>query len=255
MQPVEPGGTGRPAVGTLPFEMDTAALPLLALLAGVLSFSSPCTLPLVPGYLGYLSGVSSSRGRTVGAAALFVTGFALVFTALGAGASSLGSLLLEHRLALQRTAGVLIVLLGLFVLGLVRLPVLMREGRPLLEHVRPGPSGALLLGVGFGFGWTPCIGPVLGSILVLAGGQGTATAGAALLLVYSLGLGLPFIAAALFLDHFRSASAWLRRHGSAVNAAGGTLLVAMGVLVFVGQLTPVLAPALELYARLRWPPI
>jgi cytochrome c-type biogenesis protein len=235
--------------------MDTAALPLLAVLAGVLSFSSPCTLPLVPGYLGYLSGVSSSRGRTTGAAALFVLGFALVFTALGAGASTLGSLLLEHRLVLERAAGVVIVLLGLFVLGLVRLPFLMREGRPLLEHVRPGPSGALLLGVGFAFGWTPCIGPVLGSILVLAGGQGTVTAGAALLLLYSLGLGLPFLGAALFLDRFRAASAWLRRHGQAINAAGGALLVAMGALVFAGQLTPLLAPALELYARLKWPPI
>jgi cytochrome c-type biogenesis protein len=244
-----------PAVGTLPVEVETPALPLLALLAGVLSFSSPCTLPLVPGYLGYLSGVSSSRGRTVGAAALFVTGFALVFTALGAGASSLGWLLLEHRPVLQRAAGILIVLLGLFVLGLVRPPFLMREGRPLLERVRPGPSGALLLGVGFAFGWTPCIGPVLGSILVLAGGQGTATAGAALLLLYSLGLGLPFLGAALFLDRFRSVSGWLRGHATAINATGGALLVAMGALVFLGQLTPVLAPALELYARLSWPPL
>jgi cytochrome c-type biogenesis protein len=235
--------------------VDTPALPLLALLAGVLSFSSPCTLPLVPGYLGYLSGVSAGRGRTAGAAALFVTGFALVFTALGAGASSLGSLLLEHRPVLERAAGILIMLLGLFVLGLVRPPFLMREGRPLLERVRPGPSGALLLGVGFAFGWTPCIGPVLGSILVLAGGQGTVTAGAALLLLYSLGLGLPFLGAALFLDRFRSVSGWLRRHATAINATGGTLLVTMGALVFLGRLTPVLAPALELYARLRWPPI
>jgi cytochrome c-type biogenesis protein len=235
--------------------VQTPALPLLALLAGVLSFSSPCALPLVPGYLGYLSGVSSSRGRTVGAAALFVTGFALVFTALGAGASSLGSLLLEHRPALQRAAGILIVLLGLFVLGLVRPSFLMRESRPLLERVRPGPSGALLLGMGFAIGWTPCIGPVLGSILVLASGQGTATAGAALLLLYSLGLGLPFLGAALFLDRFRSVSGWLRRHAAAINATGGALLVAMGALVFLGWLTPVLAPALELYARLSWPPI
>jgi cytochrome c-type biogenesis protein len=242
-------------LGTLRFGMDTAALPLLAVLAGVLSFSSPCTLPLVPGYLGYLSGVSASRGRTTGAAALFVLGFALVFTALGAGASTLGSLLLEHRLVLERAAGVVIVLLGLFVLGLVRVPLLMREGRPLLEHVRPGPSGALLLGIGFAIGWTPCIGPVLGAILVLAGSRGTVTAGAALLLLYSLGLGLPFLAAALFLDRFRAASGWLRRHGSAINAAGGTLLVAMGALVFAGELTPLLSPALELYARLKWPPI
>ena len=227
----------------------------LALLAGVLTFSSPCTLPLVPGYLGYLSGVGAGRGRTMGTAALFVTGFALVFTALGAGASSLGSLLVEHRPLLDRAAGVVIVLLGLFVLGLVRPRFLLREGRPLLERVRPGPAGALLLGMGFAFGWTPCIGPVLSSILVLAGDQGTATAGAVLLLLYSLGLGLPFLGAALFLDRFRSVSGWLGRHAAAINATAGGLLVTMGSLVFLGQLTQALAPALELYARLRWPPI
>ena len=235
--------------------MPSAALPVLALLAGVLSFSSPCTLPLVPGYLGYMSGVRSSRQRTLGAAALFVTGFALVFTALGAGASSLGGLLLDHRLLLERVAGALIVLLGLFVLGLVRLPYLMREGRPLLARVRPGPGGALLLGVAFAFGWTPCVGPVLGSILVLAGASGTLTQGAVLLLLYSLGLGVPFIAAALFLDRFQAVSAWLRRHATVINASGGILLVAMGVLVGVGRLNTVLSPALELYARLKWPPL
>ena len=235
--------------------MDIAFLPPLAVLAGVLSFSSPCTLPLVPGYVGYLSGVSSSRGRTIGAAALFVLGFSLVFTALGAGASTLGALLLQHRPLLERAAGVLVIVLGLFVLGLVRLPWLAREGRPLMEHVRPGPSGALLLGIAFAFGWTPCVGPVLGSILVLAGGQQTVTAGALLLLLYSLGLGLPFLAAAIFLDRFRSVSAWLRSHAVAINSAGGALLVAMGLLLVLGEFTQALAPALELYARLNWPPL
>jgi len=235
--------------------VDLPALALLALLAGVLTFSSPCTLPLVPGYLGYLSGVGCGRGRAAGAAALFVTGFALVFTALGAGASSLGSLLLDHRLALERAAGLLVVLLGLFVLGLVPLPFLARERRPLLGRVRPGPAGALLLGAGFAAGWTPCIGPVLASILALAGTQGTATTGALLLLLYSLGLGLPFLAAALFLDRFRSASGWLRRHAAAVNAASGALLLAMGALIFLGRLNALLSPGLELYARLRWPPL
>lgn len=235
--------------------MSTAALPALAVLAGALSFGSPCTLPLVPGYLGYLSGVGAGRGRTLVAAALFVLGFSLVFTALGAGASTLGALLLEHRLVFNRLAGIAIVVLGLFVLGLVRLPVLMREGRPLMERVRPGPSGALLLGVAFAFGWTPCVGPVLGSILVLSTAQGTVTAGALLLFLYSLGLGLPFLAAALLMERFRPVSGWLRRHGAVLNTGGGALLVAMGVLVFVGQFTQVLSPALELYARLQWPPI
>src|ERR687883_1504526 len=229
--------------------MENGALPLLALAAGALSFSSPCTLPLVPGYLGYMSGVSSGRGRALGAAVLFVAGFSAVFTALGAAASGAGSALLEHRLLLEKIAGLLIVALGLFVLGLVRAPFLMREGRPLMERVRPGPSGALLLGVAFAFGWTPCVGPVLGSILILAGAQGTVAAGALLLFLYSLGLGLPFLAAALFLERFRSVSAWLRQHSAPINAAGGLLLVAMGMLVFLGRLDQVLSPALELYAR------
>jgi cytochrome c-type biogenesis protein len=235
--------------------MENGALPLLALAAGALSFSSPCTLPLVPGYLGYMSGVSSSRGRTVAAAGLFVIGFAVVFTSLGAVASELGSLLLLHRPLIEKLAGALIVVLGLFVLGLAPLPFLMREGRPFLDRIRPGPSGALLLGAAFAFGWTPCVGPVLGSILLLASGQRTVAAGALLLFLYSLGLGLPFLAAALFLDRFRSVSAWLRRHAAPINAAGGLLLVAMGALVFLGRLDQVLSPALELYARLKWPPI
>jgi cytochrome c-type biogenesis protein len=232
-----------------------ALLALLAVAAGVLSFSSPCTLPLVPGYLGYLSGVGAGRGRALGAAALFVLGFSLVFTALGAGASGLGTLLAGHRLLLERVAGALIVLLGLLVMGLIRVPLLLREGRPLLEHVRPGPSGALLLGVAFAVGWTPCVGPVLAAILSLAVTQATALAGASLLLLYSLGLGLPFLAAAVCLERFRSLGLWLRRHATAVDTAGGLLLVAMGVLVFTDRLNQVLAPALELYARLRWPPI
>jgi cytochrome c-type biogenesis protein len=131
----------------------------------------------------------------------------------------------------------------------------MREGRPLMERVRPGPSGALVLGAAFAFGWTPCVGPVLGSILLLASGQRTLISGALLLFLYSLGLGIPFLAAALFLDRFRSVSNWLRRHALVINAAGGVLLVAMGTLVFLGRLTEILSPALELYARLRWPPI
>jgi len=231
------------------------ALPFLALAAGVLSFSSPCTLPLVPGYLGYMSGVSSSRGRTLGAACLFVVGFAVVFTALGAAASSLGALLLDHRALLQRVAGLLIILLGLFVVGLVRAPLLMREGRPLMARVRPGPAGALLLGLAFAFGWTPCIGPVLAAILALAGTEGTVARGVVLLLLYSLGLGLPFLAAAVAVEHFRSVSDWLRRRATVVNATGGALLVAMGTLVFVGRFTELLSPALELYSRLKWPPI
>lgn len=231
------------------------ALPALALLAGVLSFSSPCTLPLVPGYLSYMSGLEAGRGRTVAASVLFVTGFAIVFTALGALASGVGAALLEHRLLLERAAGVLIIVMGCFLLGLLPIPLLMREGRPLLARVRPGPGGALFLGIAFAAGWTPCIGPVLGSILVLAGSEQTLAAGALLLFLYSVGLGLPFVLAALFLDRFAATGGWLRRRAVLVNSAGGALLIAMGALILSGRLNSFLAPALELYARLRWPPI
>ncbi len=230
-------------------------LPLFAFAAGVLSFTSPCTLPLVPGYLGYMSGVSATRGRTLFSAALFVTGFSFVFTALGAAATEAGTLVAQNRPLLDRAAGAVIVVLGLFLLGLVRPPFLERERRPLLERVRPGPAGALLLGAAFGFGWTPCIGPILGAILALASSQPTAGAGALLLLVYSFGLGLPFLLAAVFLDRFAAVSRRLRRWSRAVDAVGGALLVVMGVLVLTERLQAVLAPALELYARLRWPPL
>lgn len=240
-----------------------AALPALALGAGVISFTSPCTLPLVPGYVSFMSGVGAGRGRTLAAAVLFVTGFAIVFTALGAVASGVGQALLENRPLLQRLAGALILLMGLALLagsipglaGRGPLALLQEEGRPLLERVRPGPPGAFFLGIAFAAGWTPCIGPVLGSILVLAGARATLAQGAGLLFLYSLGLGVPFLLAALFLERFQSAGGWLRRHLRAVNAAGGLLLVLMGALLLAGRLDSVLAPALELYARLRWPPI
>lgn len=235
--------------------MQLLLLPLLAAFAGLVSFTSPCTLPLVPGYLGYMSGVSASRGRTLAAGALFVAGFALVFTALGAVATALGSLVGEHRQLLDHVAGIVIVLLGLFLVGLVRPGFLMREGRPLLERVRPGPAGALFLGIAFAFGWTPCIGPILGAILLLASSTQTATAGAALLLAYALGLGLPFLVAAAFLDRFAAVSRRLRQWSPGLNAVGGVLLVAMGLLVFSERLQAFLAPATSLYAQLRWPPI
>jgi cytochrome c-type biogenesis protein len=230
-------------------------LPLLALAAGVLSFSSPCILPLIPGYLGYMSGVASTRGRTFGAAILFVLGFTLVFTALGAAASSIGSVLNLHRILLEQIAGALFIVLGLFLIGIIRLPLLLREGRPLLGWAKPGPGGALLLGIGFAFGWTPCIGPVLGAILLLASGQTTVASGTFLLLLYAVGLGVPFIVAALLLDRFQQFRRWLTRHGRVIDVAGGVLLIAMGVLMFTDRLDQVFAPALEIYSQLKWPPI
>lgn len=230
-------------------------LPLFALVAGGLSFSSPCILPLIPGYIGYMSGVAGSRGRTLGAAILFALGFTVVFTALGAAASSIGSLLNVHRVLLEQAAGLLVIVLGLFLIGILRIPVLLREGRPLLGWAQPGPGGAFLLGIGFAFGWTPCIGPVLAAILLLASGQATVASGTLLLLLYSIGLGVPFVLAALLMERLGGVRRWLTRHGRVIDVAGGVLLVGMGVLMFTDRLDQIFAPALSLYTQLRWPPI
>ncbi|MGH7882516.1 MAG: cytochrome c biogenesis CcdA family protein [Candidatus Dormibacteraceae bacterium] len=230
-------------------------LPLLALLAGILSFSSPCLLPLIPGYLSYISGVGATRGRSLQASILFVIGFSIVFVTLGAAASSLGRLINGERELMEKVAGVVIVLLGLSLLGLIKFTPLLREARPLLDRVKPGPKGALLLGMAFALGWTPCIGPVLGSIILLASNQPTALAGASLLLLYSLGLGLPFILIALGVERWPHLTSWLRRRGGVINLVTGGMLVVTGALVFLGMLNQLLSPALAMYTQLHWPPI
>jgi cytochrome c-type biogenesis protein len=194
------------------------------------------------------------------AALLFVLGFSIIFTALGAVASGVGATLLEHRDLAQRLAGIVILLLGILLLalcasGLMRPQFMLIEKRPLLSRARPGPAGALGLGMAFAAGWTPCIGPVLGGTLLLASSQATVSAGAGLLLLYSLGLGIPFVAAAFCLDRFQVVAKSLRKWSLALNVAGGLLLIAMGVLIFLDRLNQLLAPALELYARVGWPPL
>jgi cytochrome c-type biogenesis protein len=231
---------------------------LLAFGAGILSFTSPCVLPLLPGYLSYMSGVSSDelterRGRLLIASLLFVSGFAIVFTALGASASVAGSLVAEHRAILLRLSGAFIVLMGLVTLGLFRFPWLYVERR-FRFRTDLGLVGALPLGMAFAFGWTPCIGPVLASIEVVAGAEGSVREGAALLFVYALGLGLPFVAAGLFIGAGLSASGWLKRHTRIFNTAGGAILLLMGVLLLTDQWVQLLSPALRLYSQLNWPP-
>lgn len=232
---------------------------LLAFGAGVLSFSSPCCLPLLPGYLSYMSGVSlddlaERRARLLIASLLFVAGFALVFTAVGATASVLGSLVASNRLVLLRISGVFIIVMGLVTLGVFKIPALYMERR---FHIRPtmGPIGALPLGMAFAFGWTPCIGPVLASIYAVAGAEGSVRTGAAMLFVYALGLGLPFVAAGLFFGRGLAAMRWLQRHYTALNIAGGSVLIVMGVLLLTGQWLQMLSPAMRLYAHLDWPPV
>ncbi len=212
---------------------------LVAFGAGLVSFLSPCVAPLVPGYLSYVSGVSmqdlaqprsGQTRRLLLSCLLFVLGFSLVFMLLGASASLLGGLVEEYRRLLNRVAGGVMILMGLFVMGIVRIPTLYQERRFHLVGGSFGQGGTILLGMAFGFGWTPCVGPVLASILFYAGGAATATQGAMLLLAYSLGMGVPFVAAGLAFSRAMGALGWVKRHYRAINVVSGGLLVGVGVL-------------------------
>ena len=236
---------------------------LLALAAGVVSITSPCCLPLMPGYLAYVSGTAGSesvgdvavRTRVVGSALLFVLGFALVFTLLGAGFSVFGASLIARRQFLIRVAGVFIIVMGLVTAGVLRIPFLQRELRLDLRRVRPGPGGAIPLGMAFAIGWTPCIGPILAGILTAAATADGAWTGASLLFVYSLGLGIPFILLAFGYARANKAFSWLRRHSRGVELIGGGILVAMGVLMITGQWLRLYAPLIRFFSRSGWPPV
>lgn len=207
----------------------------LAFTAGILSFLSPCVLPLVPSYLAYVGGSGAAkRSILLRNAALFVVGFSLIFIALGASASALGSLLRSQRELLTIGGGVLVIAFGLVLLGVIRLPVLMRDTRVQARHDASTPIGAVLLGMAFAAGWTPCIGPVLGGILTLAGASGTLLEGVTMLAVYSAGLAVPFLLAALALDPFLRASRRVRHWLPWVERAAGGLLVIAGVLMVTG---------------------
>lgn len=241
---------------TAPLEL--FALGSLALVAGVVSFTAPCTLPLLPGYVSYVAALDErgeGRSRVWSGALLFVAGFTLVFTVLGATASVLGSLLAAGGVWLDRVAGVIIVVMGLALLGALRVPALARERRFDLSRVSRGPAGALPLGAAFALGWTPCVGPVLASILALSAGQSTVGRGALLLFVYSVGMSLPFLAVARGVVRGGAKLTWLRRHARQVEVAGGMLLVAMGALVATGAWSALMSRALSVYARLGWPPL
>jgi cytochrome c-type biogenesis protein len=215
-----------------------------ALLAGMLSFLSPCVLPLVPPYLVYLTGTSLERlagaetkpqvrRETIAAALLFVLGFSTVFVALGASASAIGGLLRIYAGPLSIVAGVGIVIMGLHFLGLTPIAWLMREKR--LEMAKPvGLWGAYLMGFAFALGWTPCIGPILAAILAVAASETTLAKGAGLLAVYSLGLGVPFLVAALAVEPFAAFLARFKAHLGLVEKAMGGLLVLTGIAFLTG---------------------
>jgi cytochrome c-type biogenesis protein len=217
------------------------------LVAGMLSFLSPCVLPLVPPYLVYLTGASLERfadaepeprvrRETLAAALLFVLGFSTVFVALGASASAVGALLRAYSGELAILAGAAIIVMGLHFLGLTPIALLMREKR--LEVAKPvGLWGAYLMGLAFALGWTPCIGPILAAILAVAASEETVTRGASMLAVYSLGLGIPFLLAAFAVESFAAFLARFRAHLGLVEKAMGGLLVLTGVAFLTGTVT------------------
>lgn len=224
--------SGAPSVGLL-----------AAFLAGLVSFISPCVAPLLPGYLTMISGTTGSggytsagRGRLFWSSVVFVTGFTLVFVALGASAPVFGDALRVHRRGVAQIAGLLMVAMGLVVLWGARAPLLMRERRFRYTPRSFTSAEVLLLGMAFGFGWTPCFGPILASILVYSSTADTVRRGALLLTAYSLGLGLPFLLAGLGLQRLQQLVRAISRHGHAVASVSGAALVALGVLFFTGQM-------------------
>jgi cytochrome c-type biogenesis protein len=222
---------------------DSPALgPVVAFLGGLLSFLSPCVLPLVPSYLGFVTGftveeMGSRRRLALVHAALFVLGFSLVFVALGASATALGTALRVYKEWLQRLGGVLIILFGLYCLGVLRLGFLARERRYHLEQKPVGLLGSVLVGMAFGAGWSPCIGPILGGILSLAATEADLGRGLLLLVAYSAGLAVPFLAAALAVERFMDWFGRFRKHLGLVEKVSGALLVAVGLLIATGQFT------------------
>ncbi len=227
-----------------------------AFIAGLLSFLSPCVLPLVPPYLCFLAGVSFDefQNRAAGATAsvvrtalAFVLGFTTVFVLLGATASIIGQALTRHLETLSMIAGLIIIVMGLHFLGLWRLSWLYATKRVDVQSKPPGMLGGYIVGLAFAFGWTPCVGPVLAAILFLAGSTDTVWQGAGLLFVYALGIGLPFLVAALFAGPFLNLMARAKHHMQTVERAMGALLVVTGVLFMTGQMSNLAFGLLELF--------
>ena len=221
-----------------------------AFVAGLLSFISPCVLPIVPPYLCYLAGVSvdelkgdaattATSRRVLLSSIAFVFGFAVVFVALGATASVVGQSIAQHFDTLSIIAGVLIIAMGLHFLGVFRIGLLYREARVQVESKPAGLVGAFIMGLAFAFGWTPCVGPVLAAILFVAGSSDTIWNGAGLLFVYALGLGIPFILAGAFAGRFLKWAGSFRKHMGKVEKVMGGFLVLTGILFITGQMSAI----------------
>ncbi len=214
----------------------------VAFTAGFVSFASPCVLPLVPAYLGFISGVGFEEGADRRWAvfvptAAFVAGFSMAFTILGAGVGLFGTLLLEHRSTLETVGGALLIVMGVLLLGRGIPMFLMRDRRIHLRNRPATLAGSVLAGVAFGVGWTPCIGPALGAALGLAASSASWALGGSLLLAYSLGMGIPFLLAGLFLHRATGALGLLKRHLRTITSAGAVLLIITGVLMVTGTMT------------------
>jgi len=247
---------------------------LAAFGAGILSFISPCVLPLIPGYLSYISGLSldemrgtpvaagggpavavavpaAVRRQVVLASLAFILGFTIVFVALGASATALGQYVMARLSILGKIAGAIVILFGLHTMGVLRIEWLYQEKRVQTSQQRPeGFLGAALVGMAFAFGWTPCLGPILAGILAVAATQDTVGQGVQLLSAYSIGLGVPFFATALAINRFFAAFARIRRHYHKIEIVSGALLVAIGVLIFTDRFTIIaqwLTPYLPVY--------
>jgi cytochrome c-type biogenesis protein len=214
----------------------------MALLAGLVSFLSPCVLPLVPGYLSTVTGVSAGDlgradwRRVLGPSLLFVASFSVIFVILGLTATGLGSTLQEHREVLNKIAGALIIALGVLFVASLFINRLNREWHVESLLNRAGKGGPIIAGAAFAVAWTPCIGPTLAAILVLAGDTGSTGQGAFLLAIYSAGLGIPFLLTAVAFSRMTTAFAAIKRHYPAIIASGGAILIVMGVLVWSGEL-------------------
>jgi cytochrome c-type biogenesis protein len=226
--------------------MGNLPLPLAAFLAGLVSFLSPCVLPLVPGYVSLISGVGVEELKVQETHVLrkvmlnsiaFILGFSIVFITLGALSTEVGQLASQYKSTLARVAGVIIILFGLHLTGILPIKALYADKR--LHNVKGGstPWGAFVIGFAFAFGWTPCVGPILGAILGLAAAQNSVSQGILLLTVYSMGLAVPFLLAALGIERFMKFYGGFRRHMHAVEIASGGLLMALGVLLVLGKFT------------------
>ena len=246
---------------------------LAAFAAGLLSFISPCVLPLIPGYLSFISGLSldemrgsvpvaasgaavavaappQARRRVLMASLAFILGFSIVFVTLGAAASAIGQFLLQRLPLLNRVAGAIIIVFGLHTMGVLRIEWLYQEKRVQTQRKPAGVLGTMLVGIAFAFGWTPCIGPILAGIMAVAGSKETVGEGVRLLAVYSMGLGVPFFASALAVNRFFGALSRIRRHYRTIEMVSGVLLVLIGLLIFTNQFARIaqwLTPYLPVY--------